>query len=149
MPIHGIDQYFGHTGPSITDAPAKLFKVRLRPLVLTVKATCILTLLRSTCFCLMRRTESLSLFFSDISRIVVIRFCRCLADFIYQLNCFDWVTFAVSSNVPIYFLYCANHFPLLTFYGQYVKTISYVIIKLLIFCSTLLDKGVIVRPIAT
>jgi len=57
--------------------------------------------------------------------------------------------YAVSRNVPLYFLYCATHFPLLTFYGQFVKTISYFIIKLLIFCFTLLDKGVIARPIAT
>src|SRR6218665_491391 len=61
-------------GLSLTVAPAKLFKVRLRPLILTVKATCILTLLRSICFCLMRCTGSLSLFFSDISRTVVYDF---------------------------------------------------------------------------
>src|SRR6218665_2275494 len=56
-------------GLSLTVAPAKLFEVRLRLLLLTVKATCILTLLRSTCFCLMRYTGSLSLFVSDSSRI--------------------------------------------------------------------------------
>ena len=36
------------------------YPVRLRPLILTVKTTCILTLLRSTCFCLMRCTGSYS-----------------------------------------------------------------------------------------
>src|SRR6218665_45321 len=63
---------------------------------------------------------------------------------VYQRCIVSYWLLTVSRNVALYFLYCAGHFPLLTFYGQFVKTISYLII--LIFCSTLFDKGVIVRP---
>src|SRR6218665_214319 len=98
----------------------------------------------------MRCTRSLSLFVSDRGRICCYTTLPSLGGLRLPVILFCWLH-AVSRynvHVPLYFLYCTSHFPLLTFYGQFVKTISYFIIKLLIFWSTLLDKGVIVRPIA-